>query len=95
MKGQQLAQDDGEQRGGDPGSADAFPPDHMVDGGPGVPGPGSRVRLCPGRSAGFRLLAATSWTVPPIKLFRIYLPCLLRLGARQDGRHARGWRSPG
>jgi hypothetical protein len=33
MKDQQLAQDDGEQRGGDPGSADAFPPDRMVDGG--------------------------------------------------------------
>jgi len=33
MKDQQLEQDDGEQRGGDPGSADACPPDHVVDGG--------------------------------------------------------------
>ena len=33
MKDQQLEHDDGEQRGGDPGSADACPPDHVVDGG--------------------------------------------------------------
>jgi len=32
MKDQQLEQDDGEQRGGDPGSADACPPDRVVDG---------------------------------------------------------------
>jgi hypothetical protein len=33
VKDQQLKQDDGQQRGGDPGSADACPPDHLVDGG--------------------------------------------------------------
>jgi hypothetical protein len=77
---QQQEQDDGKQRGGDPGSADACPPDDVVDG-----------AGCAGAwFAGAAVPGAVGWVppagcVPPIKLYRIYFPRLPRLNG------APGW----
>jgi hypothetical protein len=77
---QQQEQDDGPQRGGDPGSADACPPDDVVDG-----------AGCAGAwFAGAAVPGAAGWVppagcVPPIKLYRIYFPRLPRLNGAPVG----------
>jgi len=82
---------DGGQRGGDPDSADACPPDDVVDWGRVCRGLVRGRGRARGGRPGFRLLAAMSWTAPPIKLYRIYLPRLLRLNGAPGGR----WRGAG